>query len=889
MVAGGEQADSDGAPVMNVSVHQLYYTSCRRGLSGYAGFQTRAESNGLQLEERREIEGKALYKPPRDLPREPDADTIAAQFPKAFKMVKLSSGRTALIHAVYTGQDYSGRWGNYFAHALVFDGVLEGQWAIDAYAWPGWVEGLPDGYDENEPKPLPAVPLGDIASGTDFSFDELKTFLSESEGRAEMLSRMLCAAFQRATDSRSIVIRESLELDGVYWIACIQKAFPPSCQRELTFSTFQFDPRSSLAINATIGETDFLFDEGERKYQFYVFDFITGEHSAVPGEHTEYARVISAWMASDPHCLESFHEFAALFDYQEIGPGLLHILRLYRLEGGDAVGLTTTELHSVLEFVRARALPAAFARVLGVVGDATRDLGATAPPEDWVLVIRFLTEGAAATGQPEHRRRACQAWVDAFDHFVVEQQRDEEVVLALRGEVEEKLGANAGDVGRAFLSGAHLDWLWEQVARLSGKGLGIVMTEVERSCRQLGGEPTYQAQEVRTLIEAVLYRNPGRPQDLQWAFAPYMSQIEGLASIVEHVVAVLTDQVLDGYAPRETWRTACRAVGRSLSAVFGVGGDGLRFTLLNRLKVDERFADVLLGEWEACIEQATDKIEAHAYYERNILSDDSKFAVKMREEYAVALLKVLPQEHQRRQARRWVESGRCCWFSDDVAGTVFALASQDVRLSPEDQISERLASQISEQLSARRLTLESDRLELRTAVCRALSEPDGTNGLHDILRRVDAESYGEFVGIVLPRLLGDTHTPGGHRKVVLSMAIETQLSAFGRAYTEFLTQRSGDRFDQVDVAAIVFWLTLTESDSAWPVLGRLKKPAIDAMASRLGSMRGRIRSKAEVYLKRRHELRERRVRKELEAFLDRTDKLRLSWLDRLLGRSRAKR
>ena len=883
MASGGERADPGGAKVKDAKALQLYYTSCRRGLSGYAGFQTRAESQGLLLDERREIEAKALYQPPRDLPREPDAEAIAGHFPKAFRTVKLSSGRTAVIRAVYTGQDYSDRWGNYFAHALVLDGELEGRWPIDAYTWPGWVEGLADGVDESEPKPLPPVPLGDVAIGTDFSFDELETFLGEGEERAEMLSKMLRAVFRRASDSRSVVIRERLELDGVYWVACIQKAFPPAYQRELTCSTFQFDPRSSLAVNVTTGETDFLFDEGERKYQFYVFDFVTGEHSDVPEEGAEYARALSAWMASDPRRVEGFHGFAALFDHNEFGPDLLHILRLYRLEAGDDVALTTPELHSALEFVNAHARPSAFARVLEAVGEVTRYLDPAVPPEDWALVVRFLAERAASTGEAEHRRRACLAWIDAFDFFVVEQQRDEDVVLSLRGDVEKKFGRDARDIAQEFLSDTHLDWMWEHAARLPSRGLGLVMTEIDRSCRQLGREPTHESQEVRSLIEAVLYREPGQPPDLQWAFAPFRSQVGGLASIANHVVEVLAEQVREGSMPREVWQEACRVVGRSLSGVLTAAGDGLRFKLLNCLKTDDRFAGVLLGEWEVSIDRATDKIEAHSSYEHNVLSDDSKFAGDMRDLMAAALLKVLPLDSQRRQARLWVESDQCRRYSDDVAGTILALASQDVNLSPEDSASERLADQISQELDGRRLKLDLIRLELRAAACRALSAPDGANGLRAVLEEADAGSYGEFVGMVLPRLLSRAATPEGHGRVVLSMVTDAHLRAVAEAYGRFLTQRPTDRFDDVDLAALVFWLRLVETDSAWPLLCRLREPALDVIATRISYMRGKTRSKVDGYLEKSLALQGPQLRRAWEAFLERVDARRPSLIDRARG------
>lgn len=866
---------------------QFYYTSCRRGLSGYSGFQTRAESQGLQLDERRELEGKALYQPPRDLPNEPDADVIAGQFPKAFKVVRLSSGRTALIRSTYAGQDFSGRWGNYFAHGLVLGGSLGDRWPIDAYAWPGWAGRLEDGVDDADPEPLPEVPLSEITGGTDFAFEELQTFLREGDSRPGVLARMLNAVFRRSSDSRSLVIREQLELDAVYWVACIQKAFPPAFQRELSCSTFQFDPRSSLAVNATIGETDFLFDEGERKYQFYVFDLVTGQHSEVPEEHAEYASTVAEWMASEPQRLRGFHDFAALFDYREVGGELLHLLRLYRLEGGERVALTTRDLHAILAFVNAHARPAAFARVLEALGDVTRSLEASAPLEDWALVIRFLADGAASTGGAEHRRRACQAWIDAFDHFVIAKQQSEADIMALREEVEGKLESHASEVAQAFLEDAHLDWMWEHAGQLPGKSLAIVMTEVARSCRQLGREPVYEAQEARSLIEAVLIRSPGRPPDLQWAFAEFRSHAEGLSSLVAHVLSVLEEQIREGAAPRETWGAACRAVGHSLAGVLGHAGEGLRFELLNSLKRDERFAGVLFGEWEAAINKATDRVESHAYYEQHVLSDDSKFALKMRDEMSAALLKVLPAEQQRRQAREWVESARSRRLSDEVAGRVLALASQNVKLTPDDPASERLAGQILQELNERQLRLDPDRLKLRAAACRALTDPSGTTGLREVVGRADAASYGEFVGVVLPRLLVATDTPDGHRKVLMSMVVDAHLQALTEAYAEFLTKRPKDRFDHADVAALVFWLRLGESDSAWPALRRLKKRAVEAMAIRLGSMRGEARSKAEAYLEKLPALREPVQRRALGAFLDRADELRPSWLDRLLGRSRS--
>lgn len=864
---------------------QFQYTSCRRGITGYAGFQTRAESPGLRHDERRELESKALYQPPRDLPSEPDASAIAGLFPKAFRIVNLASGRMALIRSCYSGQDYSGRWGNYFAHGLVLDDLPDGRWLIEVYSWPGWVDGLGEGEDDQEPVPLPEVPLSDLAGGADFDFNELRTFLGEREAREHMLAQMISAVFRRTSELRDLVIREELELDAVYWIACILKAFPAGCQRELTCSTYQFDPRSTLAINATNGETDFLFDVGERK-QFYLFDFVTGQHSEIPVDHPEYANLVAAWMASDPGQLENFQSFAALFDVYNVGPDLLHLLRLYQLQNGEQLSLTTSEISAVLQFIVACAKPGAFARVLGAMGDVTRSLCDTATSEDWALVIRFLAEGAATTGEAEHLRGACQAWVDAFDHFVIEQRREDDSVLAIRAEVESRFTDGASAMALVFLAKEHLDWMWVHVSQLSGSSLNVVMTELERSCRQLGREPTCQAQEIYSLIEAVLSLHPGHPPDLQWAFTPYKTDVEGISSIVTRTVSILEVQTHDSDVADETWSPALGSVGRSLAHVLGAAGDDFRFRVLNKLKENDRFAGVLIGEWEAFIDRAANKIEAHDFYERNVLSDDSEVTQKLRDELATALLKVLPQEHQRRQARDWVESGRCRRLSNEVAGIVLALAIQDVTLATEDQASEHLAGLIVPELVERKLRLDLNRLEMRSAARRVLSEERDTNGIRRLVQKSDQATYREFLEIVLPRLLSTALTKAAIRKVLASLAVDPHMTIFAEAYAAYLTQRPKDSFDTVDVAAIVFWLKLDASDATWSTLGQLKQPAIDALAKRLSLMSGKNRSKIGEELEAHSGMRDPGFSEVLKNFLALANDLQPSWFGRLLHRSR---
>src|SRR5689334_15719663 len=139
---------------------QLHYTSCRRGQSGNAGFQTRTLSAGIRPDEQREIERRGIYRPPRDARPDPSPEEIARDFPRALRFYRLESGRLAITLSTYVGRDYSGRWGNFFAHTLVLEAEPAKLWPIDFYEWPGWKAGLSENEDTEEvPTPLPAVDL----------------------------------------------------------------------------------------------------------------------------------------------------------------------------------------------------------------------------------------------------------------------------------------------------------------------------------------------------------------------------------------------------------------------------------------------------------------------------------------------------------------------------------------------------------------------------------------------------------------------------------------------------------------------------------------------------------------------------------------------------------
>src|ERR1700733_12013258 len=102
-----------------MAFQQLYYTSCEIGLAGYGGYQFNAVTPGTSPLVMREVEDRTGYEPPRGLLADPCPDEPEA-YPIAFSYgFSEATGAAIVTHVVFAGTDYSGRPGNYFAHALV--------------------------------------------------------------------------------------------------------------------------------------------------------------------------------------------------------------------------------------------------------------------------------------------------------------------------------------------------------------------------------------------------------------------------------------------------------------------------------------------------------------------------------------------------------------------------------------------------------------------------------------------------------------------------------------------------------------------------------------------------------------------------------------------------
>ncbi|WP_019606768.1 GTPase-associated protein 1-related protein [Nocardiopsis sp. CNS-639] len=212
---------------------QLYYTSCEHGLSGYAGYQFNAATPGVDPRVLREVERFTVYEPPRSRDRVDEHPVNLCYSPDV-------GGVPVVSRVVSSGDDPSGRPGNYFAHSLVAAGPEESG-PLPAELWEAdfWAEepvGDP-GLSE-----LPELSEPEIGPGP---LDRPRTDAWVRGRSAEVVTRLLLAVDDAVDDSRPLVlVADSTSV--AHWVAALSHLLPPRRARLLSFATYCGDPDEAL-------------------------------------------------------------------------------------------------------------------------------------------------------------------------------------------------------------------------------------------------------------------------------------------------------------------------------------------------------------------------------------------------------------------------------------------------------------------------------------------------------------------------------------------------------------------------------------------------------------------------------------------------------------------
>ena len=247
---------------------QLHYTSCKNGLSGYSGFQFCAATPDIPREVMREVERHTIYELPSTV-RETEAGS-PEDFPVNLLYIHGEiSGVTLIARVQFTGLDFSNRSGNYFAHALITSGRDDLQSFLPVELWgaPFWQS--QQGATTELPPIVGPPPTGPITRQL------IAGFLASQTGSREQAAALLTAADQAIGEGRQLLLIGPDTESVCRWIATASYLLEPGMARQMTFSTYSYDPRRCRThVVGTISEARPL--RADFAASFNVFDLAEG-------------------------------------------------------------------------------------------------------------------------------------------------------------------------------------------------------------------------------------------------------------------------------------------------------------------------------------------------------------------------------------------------------------------------------------------------------------------------------------------------------------------------------------------------------------------------------------------------------------------------------------
>ncbi|MFI8264192.1 GTPase-associated protein 1-related protein [Streptomyces sp. NPDC085665] len=249
-----------------MNLAQLHYTSAPPGPDG-SGFRFTAVSPGVPSSLLREAEQLIGYEPPRDAPPRPSAAELGS-FPQALSLNVLSDGSRLLARSVYTGADYSGRWGNFHAHAIHLpqpadaERPARGQLPITAWGSPQWAADSP-------PAGAPVPPLASVPAPGPLDLGALAAFVA-ARGRwlAGFFADVRRLAEEPAAPQLVLVEQDSEAV--AWWIMLACSVLPHRRGQWLTFTTYTRRPQlARQQIIGVVPEDGLGLAGQEQRYRVY--------------------------------------------------------------------------------------------------------------------------------------------------------------------------------------------------------------------------------------------------------------------------------------------------------------------------------------------------------------------------------------------------------------------------------------------------------------------------------------------------------------------------------------------------------------------------------------------------------------------------------------------
>jgi hypothetical protein len=633
-------------------------------------------------------------------------------------------------------------------------------------------------------------------------------------------------------------------------------------------------------------------DENERKYQFYVFDFVDGKQSHIDSLN-EYAITVSTWMSTQPEKLQAFYDFTKRFKQDTLNNELVSMLHLFQLSIGVNLVLKEQDLVNVLAFASAYTKKEDFAHILQMIC-SVEELTQSEEPANIMHLAQFFIKGASTTNDHEYRQLSYQLIIRLFDQTLF--NNDDALIdemNALRSQAKQAFASSYDrEFSTLFLSESHLSKITSNMQGLPPKKLSFALQRVIVSIQALGTVKVYEDANLLWFVKSAILAKVPKLSKLKWLMAPFIADHLAVANICVYIAQILVNEVDCGNLAPDVGEESKKTFATFLGNMFESEGTAYRFNIINTMKRSRTTWQILETEWKYVIEKSRDRVAAHATYYQQVLQDSSEFSQHYQPVLSVELWKLLSKKEQLAQAITWIRDKQIEYFPNKRVNTVFQTATENISFNPKDKQSNELYEMLVAQVNCRHnIVLSPNRLVLRYAVIKAnvvdafKFDKQPLKEIQPALMGVDEKTYMEFSQLYLPLILSRLTQKEQHGLVIKAVFLPNMVEIFKLSYGLFYDKKTSKQFDNADMAALMFWLFLSddENDKTFKLI---QESAIDLLSSRIAKLKD---DRYQILL--RHIEYDRRMklagaRKKWEQIYSQAEEKRNTFFRRLFGKRR---
>lgn len=417
-----------------MSLHQIIYTSCMRGINGVNdGQQVFSYDASFKDANNDEVKSLFSYQPPALEPGVIMTEEIALTLPKSFTYRKLDNGACALALNTYLGRDYmgsAGRFGNHLSHVVLADENDMKNYPCEFYG-SSLLRDHMEFEEVNNPNRPDFLPEPILERGFTVDVDAVIDFLSVDD-RIEIFKNMLHAVLAFETERKRVVICDEPE-NIIMWIAAIEYALPLKIALGINFSTYDFDPSLSASqICGVIPKGSRYTAESQRLH--FVFDLY--QNNCAEFEKDEhYFDFIDTSMSFSYDSLQDFHRFITEgYSYNKADEKMYAAYRLYSLLSDGIDGLNEVEIKTALDFADEYANSSEQLRILQALFDQ-KDYLLRADINAFLCVMRYAVSKYEVLSE-EHRAVIKSLMVDRVLYEFLNSMSGESSFVAFYDEVD---------------------------------------------------------------------------------------------------------------------------------------------------------------------------------------------------------------------------------------------------------------------------------------------------------------------------------------------------------------------------------------------------------------------------------------------------------------------